>query len=149
MSSFSKMLLVYDGTDEANAALTRCTQLSLALSAHVDVVSVVDSIGANATCAGMLSDLAFNRLEELARHTLLNAVGQLTDSGVTVRGHLKFGRTVDVVSRHAAAFNPDIVVIGHRLQNGLSRWLRERPIHVDLTERLRGSTIVTATLPAA
>ena len=52
------MLLVYDETLEAQAALKRCSQLSLALSAHVDVISVVDAITASATCAGMLSDLA-------------------------------------------------------------------------------------------
>lgn len=53
MTTLSKMLLVYDGTAESQAALSRCKQLSLALKAHVDVVSVVDPDSANATCAGM------------------------------------------------------------------------------------------------
>lgn len=143
------MLLVYDGTAEAQAALVRCSQLGLALSAQVDVVSVVDSISANANSAGLLSDLAYSRLEELARHTLQTAIGKLADDGVTAHGYVTFGRTVDAVSRHAAAFNPDIVVVGHRTQTGLSRWWGERPVHLDLAERLRGSTIVTVTLPLA
>lgn len=147
MSFLSKMLLVYDGTDEAQAALARCTQLSVALSAHVDVVSVVDLVSANAVCAGMLTELAHDRLAQFARDSLQTAVGQLEDNGVVAHGYLTFGRTVDAVSRHAAAFRPDIVVIGYRLQTGLSRWWSERPLHVHLTERLRGSTIVTVTPP--
>ncbi|WP_073428947.1 universal stress protein [Paraburkholderia terricola] len=149
MSPFSKMLLVYDGTEEAQAALTRCSELSLALSARVEVVSVVDSVSANAHSAGMLGELAYSRLEELARHTLGTAICKLADNGITAHGHIVFGRTVDAVSRHAASFNSDIVVVGHRTQKGLARWWRERPIHLDLAERLCGSTIITVTLPLA
>ncbi|HZZ12850.1 MAG TPA: universal stress protein [Paraburkholderia sp.] len=141
------MLLVYDGTDESHAALSRCAELSLALSAQVDVVSVVDSISANANSAGMLSDLAIMHLEEAARHTLRTAIGKLADGGVSAHGYLTFGRTVDAVSRHAATFNSNIVVLGHRAQKGLSRWFRDRPAHLDLADRLPGSTIVTVTLP--
>jgi nucleotide-binding universal stress UspA family protein len=137
------MLLVYDGTTEAQAALERCTQLSLALSAHVDVVAVVDLATANAKCGGLLSDLAFKGLEEFARRTLDTAVGQLADRGVPAYGFVKFGRPVDVVSGHVTTFGPEIVVIGHRRRKGLSRWWGERPVHLDLAERLRGTTIVT------
>ena len=143
------MLLVYDGTLEAQAALKRCSQLSLALSAHVDVVSVVDSITANATCAGMLSDLACSSMEAHAQHALDVAVTHLVNLGVTAHGFIKFGRTVDVVPLHVAAFHADIVVIGHRVQTGLARWWGERPIHLDLAERLRGSAIVAVTAPLA
>ncbi|WOD19074.1 universal stress protein [Paraburkholderia kirstenboschensis] len=86
MSSLFRVLLVYDGTDESQAALSRCSQLSLALSAEVDVVSVVDPVCANVNSAGMLSDLAYSRLEELARHTLQTAIGKLVDNGVTAHG---------------------------------------------------------------
>ncbi|MEM5344193.1 universal stress protein [Paraburkholderia azotifigens] len=147
MSSFSRMLLVYDESAEAQAALNRCSQLSLALSAHVDVVSIVDSVTANATCAGMLSDLACSRMEEHARHALDAAVGHLANAGISAYGHLKYGRPADVISLHVAAFHADIVVIGHRVQKGLARWWGERPVHLDLAERLRGSTIVTVTPP--
>lgn len=149
MSSFFKMLLVYDGTDEAQAALTRCSQLSIALSAQVDVVSVIDSVSANAHSAGMLSDLAYSRLEELARDALRSAISKLADNGVTAHGYITFGRIADAVSRHAENFNSDIVVVGHRNQKGLARWWGERPVHLDLAERLGGSTIVTVTLPSA
>ncbi|WP_239483095.1 universal stress protein [Paraburkholderia sp. C35] len=149
MSSFSRMLLVYDGTAEAQAALNRCSQLSLALSAQVDVVSVVDSVGANAICAGLLSDIACTSMEQLARHALDAAVGHLASLGVTAYGHLKYGRPADVISLHVAAFHADIVVIGHRVQKGIGRWWGERPVHLDLAERLRGSAIVAVTAPLA
>jgi nucleotide-binding universal stress UspA family protein len=143
------MLLVYDGTVESQAALAHCSRLSLALSAEVDVMSVVDSITSNARSAGMLSDLAYTHLEEAARHTLHTAVGKLAENGVTAHGYLCIGRTVDAVSRHAVASRSDIVVVGHRSRRGLSRWFGQRPLHLDLAERLRGSALVTVTVPLA
>nr|WP_027210748.1 universal stress protein [Burkholderia sp. WSM2232] len=142
------MLLLYDGTAESQAALTRCTQLSLALKSHVDVVCVVDPDSANATCAGMLSQLAYTYLEDLARRTLATAVAQLMQHGVTAHGYLTFGRKADAISHHAASSPPGMVVVGHRPKTGLVRWWGERPIYVDLAERLPGCTIVTVTLPA-
>lgn len=147
MSPFAKLLLVYDGSAEAQAALERCAQLSLALSAQVDVIFVVDAESANAHCAGLLSDLAFHRLEELARSTLDHAVRQLTGDGIVASGYVSFGRLNDVVLRHTQAFNPDLVVVGHRAQARRSRWWGSRSAHHELTERLGGTTIVTVTLP--
>jgi nucleotide-binding universal stress UspA family protein len=146
MSSFSRMLLVYDGTSAAQAALERCAHLSLALSASVDVVAVVDCESANASCCGMLSDVAYTHIEELARHTLSDAVSQLASIGVSANGFIKYGRIADVVTHHAQAFNPDLIVLGHRSRGRRSRWWSERPIHVDLAERLCGKTIITVTL---
>jgi len=146
MSSFSRMLLVYDDTAESQAALHRCSQLSLALCAQVDVVSIVDSVTASATCAGMLSDLACSSMEAHARHAIDTAVGHLSNLGVTAYGFVKYGRPVDVIPLHAAAFHADIVVVGHRVRKGLERWWGERPVHLDLAERVRGAAIVTVTV---
>ncbi len=140
------MLLVYDGTREARAALERCSQLSLALSAPVDVVAIVDTESANAQCGGLLSDVAFTHIEEHARNALNDAVSQLADIGIAANGYVKFGRIAEVVTRHAQSFNPDLIVLGHRARAKRPAWWSERPAHVDLAERLRGSTIVTVTL---
>src|SRR5579863_7842218 len=101
MSLPPRVLLVFDGTDEAQAALTRCSDLSLALSAHVDVLSVVETLASNAACAGQLSDLGHTCLEELLRQALETAVNSLKIKGVNARGYVAFGRTVDAISRHA------------------------------------------------
>ncbi|HEV3427367.1 MAG TPA: universal stress protein [Paraburkholderia sp.] len=146
MSSISRMLLVYDGTREARAALARCSQLSLALSAPVDIVSIVDAESANARCGGLLSDVAFTHIEEHARHTLDEALSQLTNIGIAANGYVKFGRITEVVTRHAQTFNPDLIVLGHRARAKRTAWWGERPAHVDLAERLSGTTIVTVTL---
>jgi nucleotide-binding universal stress UspA family protein len=144
-----RVLLVFDETDEGYAALTRCSDLSLALSAQVDVVSIVDAVGSNAACAGQLSDLGFTCLEELARRALGMAVDHLTNKGVNANGYVAFGRTVNAISRYAEALAPDFVIVGHRPRNTIPRWWRDRPVHADLAERLFGSTIVTVTLPSA
>lgn len=149
MSSFSRILLVYDGTSEAQAALQRCSQLSLTLSAPVDVVAVVDAESANANCGGLLGDVAYAHLEEMARNTLSDAVAQLVNIGIAANACVKYGQIADVVARHAQTFNPDLIVLGHRARARRSRWWSERPPHIDLTERLCGTTIVTVTLASA
>ncbi|WP_251031333.1 universal stress protein [Paraburkholderia strydomiana] len=146
-SSIHRILLVYDATDESHAALLRCSQLSVELSAQVDVVLVVDLVSSTARSAGTLNDLVYSHLEEAARHTLWAAVDQLADKGVTAQGHLTFGRTVDAILRQVAVLNSHIVVVGHRTRKGLSRWLGGRPMHLVLAKRLRESTLVTVTLP--
>ncbi|WP_321803773.1 universal stress protein [Burkholderia sp. BCC1993] len=140
------MLLVYDGTDEAQAALARCSALSRALSAAVDVVAIVDPVTANAQSAGLLSDLAHHRLEEFARDELQRAVGKLADDGIVARGFVRFGRTADAVAAHALTTRPDLVVVGHRARSGFARWWRERPAHFDLAERLRGAALIVVTV---
>ncbi|RQR49552.1 universal stress protein [Burkholderia sp. Bp9140] len=143
------MLLVYDGTNEANAALARCASLSHALSATVDVVAIVDNVTANARSAGLLSELAHERLAEFAHGDLQRAVGKLTDDGVAARGYLRFGRAVDAIASHATTIRADMIVVGYRAPTGLARWWREPPVHVHLTERLHGATLVVVTTPSA
>ncbi|KWA28573.1 universal stress protein [Burkholderia territorii] len=143
------MLLVYDGTDEAQAALARCAALSHALHAAVDVVTVVDPVTANAQSAGLLTDLAHHRLEEFARDALRRAIGKLEDDGIDARGFLRFGRAADAVAAHALTTRPDMVVVGHRASSGFARWWRERPVHFDLAERLRGAALIVVTVPLA
>jgi nucleotide-binding universal stress UspA family protein len=118
------------------------------LSSPVDVVAIVDTETVNAQCGGLLSDVAYTHIEEHARHTLNDAVNHLANSGIAAIGYVKFGRVVEVVARHAQLFNPDLIVLGHRSRARRAAWWRERPAHVDLAERLRGTTIVTVTLAA-
>ena len=118
MSSLSRMLLVYDGTNEANAALARCASLSRALSATVDVVAIVDNVTANARSAGLLGELAHQRLAESAHRDLQRAVDTLTDDGIAARGYLRFGRTADAVAAHASTTRVDLIVVGYRAPPG-------------------------------
>jgi nucleotide-binding universal stress UspA family protein len=145
MQRFARILLVYDGTPEAQSALARCVQLARGLSALVDVVSIVDAVGANALAAGMLLGEGFAHLELLANAAVNTATTQLKHAGVTAHGHVAFGSPVDVVSKHAELFRSDIVMIGHRVRGPFARWLGDQTVHANLADRLRGSTIVTVT----
>ncbi|MDR0243339.1 MAG: universal stress protein [Burkholderia sp.] len=142
MSSLSRMLLVYDGTDEAMAALKRCSSLSRALSAEVDVIAVVDPTTANAQAGGFLSEFTHQRLEEFAREDLRLAVGKLAEDGIVARGYVRFGRSADVIAAHATTARPDMIIVGHRARTAFARWWRDAPVHFDLVERLNGAVIV-------
>ncbi len=146
MSSLSRMLLVYDGSHEANAALARCASLSRALSATVDVVAIVDNVTANARSAGLLSELAHQRLAESAHRDLQRAVDKLTDHGIAARGYLRFGRAADAIAAHASTTCVDMIVVGYRAPTGFARWWREPPVHFDLAERVPSAALVVVTV---
>ncbi|WP_233873181.1 universal stress protein [Paraburkholderia adhaesiva] len=145
MSTSSRILLFYDGTIEAKIALLRCAKLSVALSALVDVVTVVDYVTTNATWASTLSDVLVSQMEENARVDLKYALDELGLNGVVARGHVAFGDTAYAISQMIEQLNSDLIVVGHRAKTGLARWYSARPLHIDLAERLKGATIVTVT----
>ncbi|MCA8064324.1 universal stress protein [Burkholderia sp. AU38729] len=142
------MLLVHDGTNEANAALARCASLSRALSATVDVVAIVDNVTANARSAGLLSELAHQRLAESAHRDLQRAVDTLADDGIAARGYLRFGRAADAVAAHASTTRVDLIVVGYRAPTRFARWWRESLVHFDLVERVPGAALVVVTTPS-
>jgi nucleotide-binding universal stress UspA family protein len=145
MEPFARILLVYDSSPEARSALTRCVHLAAALSATVDVVSVVDSENLNALSGGQLSGEAFTQLQRLAREAVDDATSRLERYGIKAHGHVAFGRTLDALPMHANMLRSDMVMIGHRACERGFRWWGERPIHASLAERLKGVTIVTVT----
>ncbi len=146
MSSLSRMLLVYDGSHEANAALARCASLSRALSATVDVLAIVDNVTANARSAGLLSELAHQRLAESAHRDLQRAIDTLTGDGIAARGYVRFGRAADAISAHASTTCVDMIVVGYRAPTGFARWWREPPVHFDLAERVPSAALVVVTV---
>ncbi|QCP54849.1 universal stress protein [Trinickia violacea] len=139
------MLLVYDGTDEAKSALLRCAELSVALAARVDVVTVVNFADDNAMCGGMLSSAAMTQLEDQARSALREAIDALGVNGVVARGHVVFGGVLEAITRMVDLLQSDVIVVGHRTRSWLERWYHGRALHVDLVERVKGSMIVTVT----
>lgn len=145
MSSFSRILLFYDGTGEAKSALLRCAELSIGLAALVDVVTVVDFVDKNAICAGMLTDVALTQMEELAHGALEDAINELRLNGVVARGHVAFGGALSAISQMSELLKTDVIVVGHRKPSRFARWYGNRPLHVDLVERMKGSMIVTVT----
>jgi hypothetical protein len=145
MEPFNRIMLVYDSSPEAESALTRCMHLAAALSATVDVVSVVDAENFNAISGGQLSGEAFTQLQLLAREAVENATSRLEHHGIDAHGHVAFGRTLDTLPMHANMLRSDMVMIGHRACERVFRWWGERPIHAGLAERLKGVTIVTVT----
>ena len=145
MSNASRILLFYDGTTEAKSALLRCASLSMALSAVVDVVTVVDCIGTGAQTGGILSEVLVSHLEANARSALKDAIDELGVNGIFARGHVVFGQAADAISRMIELLSSDLIVVGHRAKTGFARWYGGRPLHLDLLERLKGAMIVTVT----
>jgi nucleotide-binding universal stress UspA family protein len=145
MESFDKILLVYDGSPEAKSALIRCAHLAAALSATVDVISVIDAEHFNAVSGGLLSGEAFAHLQLLAEQTVSEATIRLKSHGVVAHGHVGFGRSIDVLPQQAALFRSCMVMIGHRADESGFGWWSARPLYTRLAEHLKGLTLVTVT----
>ncbi|WP_240057523.1 universal stress protein [Paraburkholderia azotifigens] len=146
MPNDSRILLFYDGTTEAKSALLRCASLSLALAAVVDVVAVVDCIGTGAIAGGMMNEVLVLQMEANARSDLKYAIDELNMNGISACGHLVFGHAVDAISQLLERLSADMIVVGHRVKTGFARWYGGRPLHIDLSDRLKGATIVTVTV---
>lgn len=147
MKPFDKILLVYDGSPEAECALTRCLQLAAGLSASVDVISAVDTEHLNAVSGGLLTGDAFAHLHLHAERTVSDAMTRLQSHGVIARGHVGIGAWVDVLPRQAALLSSDMVMIGQQARESVSRRWKTLPLYVRVAERLRGLTLVTVTCP--
>jgi nucleotide-binding universal stress UspA family protein len=145
MEPFTRILLAYDGSPESRSALIRCVHLAAALSATVDVVSVVDSESLNALSGGQLTGEALNQLQQLAREAVDDATARLESYGIHAHGYVAFGSTLDALPMHANMLRSDMVMIGHRAREQVFRWWGTRSLLASLTERLKGVTIVTVT----
>jgi nucleotide-binding universal stress UspA family protein len=142
MQGQKNMLIYYDGSEEAGSALRRVGRLAPALAAQIHVLTVADIASAMAWSTGMLTDIAYDRIESAARLVLHEALDIMTKSGLMAAGHVAFGNVVDSIVKHADLLNADVIVVGHRSRRGLARWWSASPTHAELLERASGRAVM-------
>jgi len=88
------MLIYYDGSEEAVSALRRVGRLAPALAPQIHALTVADIASAMAWSTGMLTDIAYDRIESAARLILYEVLDMIIKSGLMAAGHVAFGNVV-------------------------------------------------------
>jgi nucleotide-binding universal stress UspA family protein len=143
MTSSQRILIYYDGTEEARSAIVRASRIALALDAHIHVLTVIETSAAIVSTSGMLCEPTYVLIENRARDVLQEAIDHVTASGIKVSGHFAVGNVIERIAQHAEMLDADMLVVGHRRRYGLARWLGGAPTYSELVDRAQGRTVIT------
>ena len=131
-----KIVIGYDGTDSAKRAAEEVAPLARSTGAEVHIVRVVgdDSPRTGMTAAYVNED--FDQATAARKEALIEqAAGSVDDlartfSGVTVHSALLSGSPARMLVEHAETVGADLIVVGNRRVQGISRLLGSVAIDV-------------------
>lgn len=118
---YQKILLAYDSSREGALALREGVLLARTCGAKVYVLSVAPRVtDVMAASVGLNSDLT-NEAQGY-RDLLDRAVERLAGYGMKVEARLMVGEPAPTIGAFAREIKADLVVVGHRSRNFVSRW---------------------------
>ena len=116
---YKKILLAYDGSAEGARALREGALVARVCGAEVFLLSVVPE-----TSGVILADGSVAGGERLDEYTALleRGISRLKELGFTPVARLVEGEPTAAIAGVAREIRADLVVVGHRTKNALSRW---------------------------
>ncbi len=114
---FKKILISFDGSDHAEAALRMATDLADRYQAELDIVHVpeVETTALVVGASAVLIPIHEEEVKERAEKLLANAVSIARQAGhVTPSTHLLQGSPAEAIIVHAANSGVDLIVAGRR-----------------------------------
>jgi nucleotide-binding universal stress UspA family protein len=118
---YQKILLAYDGSPDASEALALAKSLASMSGATVRLLAIIDP-SENMFVVGGMSFVPDNR--RFVTQSVLDAgVRRLQGAGWTVTNDVRYGNPAEEIDRSAREMNADLIVVGHRDQGTLARWL--------------------------
>ncbi|MCW5656947.1 MAG: universal stress protein [Burkholderiaceae bacterium] len=121
---YRTIVLAYDGTREARAALREGADLAVLCGAEVHLLAIVAPNIAVSLAEGAASqNLSDLQLSEV-RGVLDEGARKLLGLGLRARSHLAAGNAAEEIERVARAVAADLIVVGHREQSSFARWWR-------------------------
>jgi nucleotide-binding universal stress UspA family protein len=118
---FKKIVLAYDGSPHAAAALRKSSELALLCNAELHLLGIVVITGSVAL-AGEYGTANFFGLEQAAiKESLEAAVNDLGDH-VSVHTRIRDGNPAEQIAAYAHEIGADLAVIGHSDKGFLARW---------------------------
>jgi nucleotide-binding universal stress UspA family protein len=118
---YKRILLAYDGTVEGARALREGALLAKACGAKVVLLSVVPETAGIHIAEGVQGGVIAKQIESY-KDLLKRAVARLKSLGMEPTAKLVAGEPTPAIAQVANDVGADLVVVGHRSRDLLSRW---------------------------
>jgi nucleotide-binding universal stress UspA family protein len=140
---YKKILLAYDGSIEGRRALREGAKLAQSCGAEVFLLAVVETASSVASLEG---GVMISMDDQIADYQAILAEGveRLKTMGFSPTARLGMGDAGQVITEVAHEIDANLVVVGHRPQGPLARWLFGN-VGTYLVKHLRGSVLVAQT----
>jgi len=123
---YERILVCYDGSDNATRALRRAINLAKESGAELSVIAAASTV--SSTVGNPYRDKYYTGLRNVS---LAHAKGQLSDAIQTARragllsaqGKVEEGHPADVILTRAIDITADLIVVGRRGLGGVQRFL--------------------------
>jgi len=140
---YKKVLLAYDGSIEGRRALREGAKLAQFCDAEVFLLAVVETASTVATLEGGVV-IPIDEQIGTYRAILAEGVERLKAMGFSPTARLGIGDAGQVITEVAHEIDANLVVVGHRPQGPLARWLFGS-VGTYLVKHLRCSVLVAQT----
>jgi nucleotide-binding universal stress UspA family protein len=118
---YRNILLAYDGSPDGREALAQARNLASTSGATVRLLAIIDPAENMLAVEGM-SFVPDN--QRFVTQSVLDAgVRRLQDAGCTATNDVRYGNPAEQIARSAREMKADLIVVGHRDQSSLVRWL--------------------------
>jgi nucleotide-binding universal stress UspA family protein len=118
---YQKILLAFDGSPDGREALIQAENLASACGATVHLLAIIDP------SESMLIVEAMSFIPENQRFVIQavldEGVKRLRRVGCTATSELRYGKPAEQIILSAREMDADLIVVGHRDQGTLARWL--------------------------
>jgi nucleotide-binding universal stress UspA family protein len=123
---YQRILLAYDGTAAGQQALLDCKEIAQWSRAEMHLIAVMPSPVSSVAIEGWVYDPEVAAAERAQYQQVLDqGVQRLSEAGLSARGVLATGHSVDEIVRHARQVKVDLIVVGHKhLDSWAQRWWR-------------------------
>ena len=118
---YQRILLAFDGSPDGREALAQAESVASACGATVHLVAIIDPSESILVVEGM-SFIPDNQ-RFVVQAVLDEGVRRLRGTGCTATSELKYGKPAEQIILSAAEIDADLIVVGHRDQGTLARWL--------------------------
>ena len=118
---FQKILLAYDGSSEGREALAQVKNLASLCGATIRLLAIIDTSETMLVVEGM-SFVPDNR--RFVTQSVLDAgMKRLQGAGCAATNDVRYGNPAEQIVLSAREMEADLIVVGHRDQGSLARWL--------------------------
>ncbi|HEU4589996.1 MAG TPA: universal stress protein [Steroidobacteraceae bacterium] len=144
---YRNILLCYDGTVEGRRALRQGAEVAMCMKSRAYLLAICRNMLSTAVPEGVTPELV--AAEEAAANQLLaEGVQWLVDHGVPAEGQLVYGNPMVHIPEVQRRIGADLIVVGYRIRNRLTRWWAEGD-EATLLHKVNCSILVAMAEPAA